>query len=189
MAGGGMAVAEAAPAADDLWLTEAGKAWREMHPLPRRGTREGDTPAWAFADICALRDTGDVARVMVAMGLRRVAVYARGELAWWPPEYWRWPRGRFLASRETLAAINAFRRDQPVYAMRAEDPDIIPRPDLLLFVERYTGEWRTASGGARGEDIVSLGAFCWRISRGQAAQRIVRVCGYQRLPRVGDLGG
>jgi hypothetical protein len=161
--------------------------WDERFPLPRRGTPEGDAPAWSFANTCAGFDDAAMARCLVAMGLRRVAVVSRGQVAWWPPDY---HRAGLHADRPALARVNRFIRDSRVFVMRAGAPGgVIPAPDLLLLVDVDAGDgaWRTCSGGAVGEDWIGLGAFCWRLSRGQAAARIARVCGYRRLPRVGDL--
>lgn len=167
---------------------EAVRALREeierIWPAPRRGTPAGDAIAWAFANALALSDTAFFARAMVAMGLRRIAVLPHGDIRWWQPEYCRagmhWSRG-------TAADINRFLRDSRVFVMHPTDPAVVPPPDLLLLVNRDTGAWRTASGGAFGDDIISLGAFCWRCTTGKAAARIARACGYRNLPRVGDL--
>jgi hypothetical protein len=128
-----------------------------------------------------------MARCLVQMGLRRVATLTRGDIVWWPPEWFRPTLG---FTRESCARSNRALRDSRVFLLREAGGDgaIIPGPDLLLAVDVDAGgEWRTCSGGAVGEDWISLAAFCWRCTRGQAAVRIVKICGYRRLPRVGDL--
>jgi hypothetical protein len=170
------------------WAAEAARWWQERHPLPRLGTPEGDAPAWSFANVCAGYDEASMARVLVEMGLRRVATLARGDIRWWPPEYHRASRHW---EREEAARLNRFLRGSRVFLMqeRGGAGRVIPPPDLMLAVDvdAGAGAWRTLSGGAVGEDWISLGAFCWRVGRGAAAARIVRICGYRRLPRVGDL--
>lgn len=162
-------------------------AWEAQTPLPRLGTPAGDAVAWSFANTCANHDDASMARCWVDMGLRRVATLSRGSLRWWPADY---HRPSVDLRREAAAGLNRFMRDSRVHLLReAGAPGIIPAPDLMIAVDVDAGggEWRTLSGGAFGEDWISLGAFCWRCSRGRAAARIAQVCGYRRLPRVGDL--
>lgn len=174
--------------ADRAWMAEARRWWDDRHPLPRLGTAGGDAVAWSFANVCAGHDDAAMARALVQMGLRRVGVMARGEIGWWPPDYLR---ASCHASRGTTARLNRFVRDSRVFLMQeaGRAGQVIPRPDLLLLVDvdAGDGEWRTASGGAVGEDWISLGAFCWRVGRGRAAARLAALSGYRRLPRVGDL--
>lgn len=170
------------------WLMEARQHWDARYFLPRLGTPEGDAPSWSFANVCAGFDDASMARCLVQMGLRRVATLTRGEIAWWQPDWFR--RGMGF-SGESCARSNRFMRDSRVFLLReaAGDGAIIPPPDLMLAVDVDAGDgaWRTCSGGAFGEDWISLGAFCWRCTRGQAATRLVKICGYRRLPRVGDI--
>jgi hypothetical protein len=182
-----MSAALQLPAEPDVWA-EACRWWHERHPLPTLGTAEGDAPAWTFANVAAGYDDAARARVLVDMGLRRVAVLPRGDLRWWPPDYHRPSMG---LPREDAARLNRFLRDSRVFLMQeaGRSGRVIPPPDLLIAIDvDGGGAWRTASGGAVGEDWITLGAFCWRATRGAAAARIARVCGYRRLPRVGDLG-
>lgn len=46
--------------------------------------------------------------------------------------------------------------------------------------------WRTADGGAVGQDLFALGAFVWGCGYGRAAHRVARLCG-QRLRTVGEM--
>lgn len=181
-----MSAALEQPATFDVWA-EAARWWHEKHALPKLGTAAGDAPAWGFANAAAGHDDAARARVLVDMGLRRVAVMPRGDLRWWPPAYHRPALG---LPRDQAAALNRSLRDSRVFLMQeaGRAGRVIPPPDLLIAVDADgAGEWRAASGGAVGEDWISLGAFCWRVTRGAAAVRIARICGYRRLPRVGDL--
>jgi hypothetical protein len=170
------------------WRREARLWWDQRFPSPKIGTPDGDAVAWAFANALAGHDDASMARVLVQMGLRRVATLARGELRWWPPDY---HRALVHWGREEAARLNRFIRDSRVFLMRehGRGGQVLPPPDLLLAVDVDAGDgaWRTASGGAFGDDWISLGAFCWRVARGAAAARIARICGYGRLPRVGDI--
>jgi hypothetical protein len=184
-------VSEAAVAespAPDTWLLEARRAFEARFPAPRLGTQAGDAVAWSFANICAGFDDGAMARCLVQMGLRRVATVARGDIAWWQPD---WLRPGMGFSKGCCARSNRTRRDSRVFLLREVGARgaIIPPPGVLLAVDVDAGDgaWRTCSGGAMGEEWISLGAFCWRCTRGQAATRIVKLCGYRRLPRVGDI--
>ena len=170
------------------------------------------TPLWSLPNMILWGDDAAMARGFIAMGLKRLAVMARGDFAWWQPEYLRGPardefgRGWKLDAeirdgvlqaaweerRERLAALNRNLRDSRVFLMQelkapghyAAPGRVVPAPDLLILVDvdAGAGEWRTASGGAQGEDFISLAAFCWRTTRGKAAARLSSVFGYRRLP-------
>lgn len=169
-------------------------------------------PLWSLPNMILWGDDAAMARGFVAMGLQRLTVMSRGDFAWWQPEYLRAPardefaRGWKLDAdlceevigkawqerREGLAALNRGMRDSRVFIMQelkvpghyAPPGRIIPAPDLVILVDvdAGAGEWRTASGGAQGEDFISLAAFCWRSTRGKAAARLSSVFGYRRLP-------
>jgi hypothetical protein len=154
-------------------------------PAPRLGTPAGDAICWDVANTRVDHDDASRARALVDMGLLRVAEVARGAIRWWQPGYYR---PRFTGDRDMCARLNRSMRDSRVFVMRELRPGIIPPPAAFLFVDvDGGGEWRTASGGAFGEDWISLGAFCWRTTRGKAAARMSRAVGAGRLPRVGDI--
>ena len=81
-------------------------------------------------------------------------------------------------------AANAAPVTRAAARLKATPPDLL----LMIDVDGGDGAWRTAGGGATGEDWISLGAFCWRVARGAAAARLAQISGYRRLPRVGDIG-
>ncbi len=153
----------------DFWREAAGVFMRDLGP-PRRGTAEGEKPAWIFADVVATFSLGNLARVLAGMGLaRRVFQAARiGTPLWYESR---------LRSRDLRDAC----ADEPVFLMAGADGVHV------AWVAAASGHWMTVSRGARGLGLTDLGVFMWETGRGEAARRIVRLCGYRSIPRVGDL--
>lgn len=157
------------PAGFDFWREGGDQFLKDLHP-PRRGTRDGEAPAWRFADTVATHSLANLARVLAGMGLtRRMMAWDRHGTALWYEN-----RLRGAALRDAVA-------DFPCFLMARDD-----RTDMV-WVCAVSGDWVTASGAARGEGITGLGAFMWDCGAGESARRIVRLCGYRSLPRVGDL--
>lgn len=153
----------------DFWAT-ASSAFKASLDAPRRGTRDGEVVAWSFADIVATHSLANLARVLAGMGLvTRVFQAARfGTPLWYE---------RRLRSDELRTACG----EEQVFLMADADGKHI------AWVGSVTGHWMTVSRGARGLGLTDLGVFLWDIGHGEAARRIVRLCGYRSVPRVGDL--
>lgn len=159
---------DAAPPVD-FWREAAAAFMPHLAP-PRRGTREGEAPAWGFADIVATHSIAHLARVLAGMGLvTRIFQTPRfGSPLWFEC------RLRSPALREACG-------DEPVFLMGDRGGAHV------AWVASITGHWMTVSRGARGLGLAELGAFIWDTGRGDAARRIVRLCGYRSIPRVGDI--
>ncbi|GGJ14052.1 hypothetical protein [Neoroseomonas lacus] len=153
----------------DFWHEAASVFMSRLDP-PRRGSKEGEAPAWIFADIVATHGVGNLARVLAGMGLVSRIFHA--------PRFgtplWYENRLRSPALRDACG-------DEPVFLMAGKDGAHV------AWVASATGHWMTVSRGARGLSLTELGAFIWEVGRGEAARRIVRICGYRSVPRVGDL--
>ena len=162
------------------WPAIARAAWeaRKPHgmdtgiyaPLPKRGTRAGDAPAFGLAEeAMRYRDARgqqpNMARGFVAMGFtRRLSAHAR----------WQTP----LLDADSPIRLRCL--SWPVYLMaRAEASPI--------YVCTESGEWITQTGGARGETFSSLMAFMKGLNIYQAAAALLRANGYGRVPRVCEL--
>ncbi len=153
----------------DFWREAASDFMADL-VTPKRGTKEGDAPAWGFADLAATQSIVNLARVLAGMGLVTRVFQARR----FGTPLWYENRLRTPALREACG-------DEPVFLMAGRDGAHV------AWVASATGHWMTVSRGARGISITELGAFIWEIGRGEAARRIVRICGYRSIPRVGDL--
>lgn len=153
----------------DFWAV-AGAEFMKDAQAPKRGTVAGEAVAWSFADTVATFSLANLARVLAGMGLTRrlFAVPRMGSPLWYE-------------NRLRGAALRAQVGDAPVFVM-ANDAGT-----EMAWVCSVSGDWVTMSGGARAEGITGLGAFLWNVGSGEAARRIVRLCGYRSLPRVGDL--
>ncbi len=142
-------------------------------PLPKRGTQAGERIAFEFAEELALHDAGHLARALAAMGLtRRIMTAPRAGTPLW---YESRLRGRGLRG----AVL-----EWPVLLM-ATPEGVVDAHQVWLCVA--SGDWLTASGGARGRGVVSLGQFVWGVSEYEAARRLCRANGWKGVLRVGDL--
>jgi hypothetical protein len=164
-------------------------------------------PQWSAVSDAALADD-QLPRVAAALGFdRSEGPVARGDVPGFAPEYHRF---RFLKSRLAMgvtvqaqgyrsgafdaAALAALRRSDAIQRGRlaALNHHLRTRPCRLLIQDGppplgvllccETGEWQDHTGGARGDDLCSLGAFMWRIRYGQAAARLARLLGMPRIP-------
>jgi len=133
-------------------------------------------PDWRAVTYEALAEPGALMRVFADLGFTaHHGTIARGTIAWWTPPY-------LLAAgdnphRQSFAVVNRNMRDAGVHILSASDR-------TLFAVCSYQGEWRTADGAQRGDDLVSLGVLRWSLRFGQAAARISRVIGLDRVPQV-----
>ena len=57
----------------------------------------------------------------------------------------------------------------------------------VVWICTVSGDWITASGGARGRSFSSLGQYIWGVSEFEAARRLCRANGWKGVLRVGDL--
>lgn len=169
------------PAPD--WSAIARAAWdnRPPHgldtgiyaPLPKRGTKAGEQIAWAFPEELTKQDAGHLARALAAMGLtRRLMTAPRcGTPLWYEARL----RGDVL--RDDVL-------DWPVLLMASasEAPE-----QHVVWVCTASGDWITASHGAKGRGFASLGQYIWGVSEFEAARRLCRANGWKGVLRVGDL--
>ena len=142
-------------------------------PLPKRGTKAGEQIAWAFPEELTKQDAGHMARALAAMGLtRRLMTAGRGGTPLWYEARLRGP-----ALRDDVL-------DWPVLLMASasEVPEV-----HVVWICTVSGDWITASGGAKGRSFVSLGQYIWAVSEFEAARRLCRANQYRGVPRVGDL--
>lgn len=130
-------------------------------------------PDWSAVTAEALRTDAGLARVFAAMGFtRHVAGATRDTFAFcWTPAYATCPASS--PHRAIYAGNNRHRRDAPVHG--------IGDGHGIYLVDAATGEWRSAAGDQRGDDLPSLGMLRWGCRYGQAASRIARTIGI-RIP-------
>jgi hypothetical protein len=165
------------------WLAVARAAWdnRALHgmdsgifaPLPKRGTKAGEQIAWAFPEELTKEDEGHLARALAAMGLtRRLITAVRGGAPLWYEARLRGP-----ALRDDVL-------DWPVLLMASAND---APEQFVVWICTASGDWITASGGAKGRGFTSLGQFIWGVSEFEAARRLCRANGWKGVLRVGDL--
>jgi hypothetical protein len=129
---------------------------------------------WPAVTYEALQEPASLARVLAAMGFAaHLGTVPRGDVRFWQPDYARGPGAR----RHGFGAMNRSMRDALVHILH--DPAA-----GLFFVCSYRGEWRGSDGSQRGDDLPSLGALRWRLTPGQAAGRIARIIGLNRIPEA-----
>ena len=136
-------------------------------PLPKRGTKAGDAPAFGLAEEVMRHSDANMARGFVAMGFtRKVSEHLRVAT----------PLLDFDASLSVWREV----LEWPVFLMaRADAPPV--------YVCTVSGDWVTETGGARGENFSSLMAFMKGLNIYQAAAALLRANGYGRVPRVCEL--
>lgn len=133
-------------------------------------------PDWRAVTYEALSEPGALMRVFADLGFTaHHGTVQRGTISWWTPAY-------LLAAgnnphRPCFAAANRAMRDADVHMLSTSDRTV-------FAVCSYQGEWRTVDGAQRGDDLISLGVLRWSLRFGQAAARISRVIGLDRVPRV-----
>ena len=140
---------------------------------PRRTDRK---PDWRAVTYEALLEPSRTMRVLAGLGFHAYhGTISRGTIRWWQPPY------LFAASnnphRPCFARVNRAMRDAEVHILSDADRRI-------TAVCSYEGEWRTADGAQRGDDLASLGALRWGCRYGQAASRIARLIGLDRIPAL-----
>lgn len=136
--------------------------------------RAATRPCWNAVTAEALLSDASLARVFAAMGFtRHFFVASRGDLDCWPPAYA--VIGPASPHRPVYAANNRARRDAPVH--------FVATADRLYMIDASSGEWRSAKGEHRGDDLITLGMLRWSCRYGQAGARIARCIGI-RVPAL-----
>lgn len=153
---------------------------------PHGADPTAERPDWRLVHLLAQQDH-ELPRVLALMGFDQRA-RARG-LAGLVERYWPDDaRPLFPPDRAAHAMFRERDRAEAVarwmeklraecWLMRRQDP----RTDVWLRAG-WDCSWRDAAGGARGEDLISLGAYMLGISYGQAGWRLARLCGYPKVP-------
>lgn len=165
------------------WPAIAAAAWenRAPHgldagiyaPLPKRGTKAGDAPAFGLAEHVMFHSAANMARGFVAMGFtRKLSEHPRIAT---PLVDLTAPLSRLSSLKLQLVIF-----EWPVFLMA--------RPEgSAIYVCTVDGDWVTETGGARGEGFSSLMAFMKGLNIYQAAAALLRANGYGRVPRVCEL--
>lgn len=139
-------------------------------------------PYWPAVTVEAIQPH-NLPRVLASMGFERhCGTVPRGSIAWWRPAYVAvlpdtfrayGERGAaYLASRRAdAAALNRDMRDSPVHLLALQG--------RIILVDEWAGEgeWRSADGANRGENLIDLGMWRWSTSFGKAGARIARNIG------------
>ena len=142
-------------------------------PLPKRGTKAGDAPAFGLAETVMRHSDANMARGFVAMGFtRKISEHPRIAT---PLTDFTAPLSRLSSLRVQLAIL-----EWPVFLMARADASAV-------YVCTVSGDWVTETGGARGETFSSLMAFMKGLNNYQAAAALLRANGYGRVPRVAEL--
>lgn len=142
-------------------------------PLPKRGTKAGDAPAFGLAEAVMRHSDANMARGFVAMGFTR-KISERPRVAT-PLMDFTAPLSRLSSLKLQLAIL-----EWPVFLMARADASPV-------HVCTVSGDWITETGGARGETFSSLMAFMKGLNIYQAAAALLRANGYGRVPRVCEL--
>lgn len=131
-------------------------------------------PDWRAVTHEALADTASLLRVLAGMGFKaHHGTVTRGSIRWWQPSYLSAPAKS--PHRATFASVNRNLRDADVH--------LVSEGRTVTAVCGYAGEWRTADGTQRGDDLASLGALRWSCRYGQAAAKIASIIGI-RIPHA-----
>ncbi|MBP8298033.1 MAG: hypothetical protein KAX84_18125 [Burkholderiales bacterium] len=134
-------------------------------------------PDWRAVTYEALADLAGLMRVFAAMGFKHhLGTVPRGSIRWWQPDYMNAPGNS--PHRRCYASVNR--------AMRDADVHLLSLDRTVFAVCSYQGEWRTAGGAQRGDDLASLGALRWSCRYGQAAAKIASLIGI-RIPQVASI--
>ena len=134
-------------------------------------------PDWRAVTYEALADLASLMRVFAAMGFKHhLGTVPRGSIRWWQPDYMNAPGNS--PHRRCYASVNR--------AMRDADVHLLSLDRAVFAVCSYEGEWRTAGGAQRGDDLASLGALRWSCRYGQAAAKIASLIGI-RIPQVAPI--
>lgn len=165
------------------WSAIARAAWdnRAPHgldtgifaPLPRRGTKAGDAPAFGLAETVMRHSDANMARGFVTMGFtRKISDHYRIAT---PLFDFTAPLNRLSSLKLQLQVL-----EWPVFLMARVDASAV-------YVCTVSGDWVSETGGARGEGFSSLMAFMKGLNIYQAAAALLRANGYGRVPRVCEL--
>ena len=157
------------------WPDSARAAWdnRKPHgmdtgiyaPLPKRGTRAGDAPAFGLAEEVMRHSDAHLARGFVAMGFKRKL------------------SERLRVATPLIDVSSGVWREKLEWRVF-----LMARADAApVYVCTVSGDWVTETGGARGETFSSLMAFMKGLNIYQAAAALLRANGYGRVPRVAEL--
>ncbi len=134
-------------------------------------------PDWRAVTYEALAEPASLMRVFAAMGFKHhLGTVPRGSVRWWQPDYMNAPGNS--PHRRCYASVNR--------AMRDADVHLLSHDRTVFAVCSYQGEWRTADGAQRGDDLASLGALRWSCRYGQAAAKIASLIGI-RIPQVAPI--
>ncbi len=135
-------------------------------------------PDWRSVTFEALADQSSLMRVFAGLGFKAYhGTVPRGDIAWWKPDYLTAPGNS--PHRPCFGRVNRAMRDAEAHILSDDW-----RSSLITVVCSYDGAWRTADGSQRGDDLVSLGALRWSCKYGQAANRIARLIGLDRIPQI-----
>jgi len=138
-------------------------------------------PDWRAVTYEVLVDPSGLARVLADMGFKAYhGTVARGSIKWWQPDYLSAPTSS--PHRRCYAVVNRHMRDADVHLLSDDY-----RSQTVMAVCSYAGEWRSADGAQRGDDLPSLGALRWSCKYGSAAGRIARLVGIDRIPLVAPM--
>lgn len=132
-------------------------------------------PDWRAVTYEALADPASLMRVLAGLGFKAYhGTVSRGSIRWWTPAYLTAPGNS--PHRASYAEVNR--------AMRDADVHLVSEDRVVTAICSYQGEWRTVDGSQRGDDLASLGALRWGCRYGQAAGRITKLIGLDRVPVV-----
>lgn len=132
-------------------------------------------PDWRAVTYEALTEPASLMRVFAGLGFGAyLGTIERGAVKWWPPAYLTTTAKS--PHRPCYARINRAMRDASVH--------LLADGLAVTAVCGYDGEWRTADGAQRGDDLASLGALRWSCRYGQAAARIAKIIGLAGIPQV-----
>ncbi len=138
-------------------------------------------PDWRAVTLEALANRASLMRVFAAMGYKaHHGTILRGDIKWWQPAYLA--ASRKSPHRQSYAETNRAMRDAEVHVLSDDW-----RTSRITVVCNYAGEWRSADGAQRGDDLVSLAALRWSCRYGQAGARLARIIGLERIPSVAPM--
>lgn len=132
-------------------------------------------PDWRAVTYEAMADPASLMRVLAGLGFKAYhGTVSRSSLRWWQPAYLNAPGNS--PHRASYATVNR--------AMRDADVHFVSEDRTVTAICSYQGEWRTVDGAQRGDDLASLGALRWNCRYGQAASRVAKLIGLDRIPLI-----
>lgn len=148
-----------------LPLTDPARAMTELRAWTARCAREA--PAWAYdPEYVSARALDILPRVCAEIGTGE-AICALPRPAWWST-----PLDTAARARHGSAA---FDDDMHFMVFRAK-----PGSYAVLVIHRATGEWECPAATRRGDNLVDLAAWRWRLTPAKAAWRLSKLCGLRR---------